>query len=745
ALSMFSDPVNWAFQIPGIGKVLGFDSILNPATGAILKNSGRLLDYTGKEAGKAAAGIYSGAAKAGELAGKATPQLIQMGTMGAGKLLHIPFLENELGGYLSGGLIGNILNPHGIVERATRVGLSTLGDLPSLYSKAAQPLSDAFLAQAEDLKNGTSLLASKGFWPNLTTRLATSGIKAGLIGAGMGEIGTPSPEQAGATEAGQVALGMGLGGLGDVGTAVRNRMFDSNFLTNPSSPYHGLGAKPFRYGTDKWLDDAHDAFMSTLDPTRNQILNDARQVSRNAWETYVLHDDAFDLKVNDLRRQGVIQDPRVIGDGVAINNDPEQSQVFIRGSKFDRSFNHELGHPMWNLLDPASQGNLSDLIEKINDPDKFTRNYTMQMSGGRASVGYGDLPTKLGVQSGIQQFHPDFHGMTQDSIKEEMGAEMFGRLFNGTSALDVTRDPNALRSFNMALGSVLNRFGIDPTTDAARSILGVKPSFTAALLQEGLVRNALSEKGAMVPRPTPGDVGVAKETNAVSGPPPVPKWVEGAGKPPVNYSQQVRDHIVKNWGVSAEGAENMVPEGAKSFREGLAAAHDNLVKVQHQARGWTPLVPNQEAVKDSVGQAYSNNYPGTDQDKLQQVLSGLNGKWDDLYSAVEKAMAGKGEVAEKPSVEAEKPETIEPTEEPQPVVAGEHGTTNENADAQTQLKQEGMNPSEAQSAATGREAPAETGVIRGRQTVFHFNYDGSPDMGDRGKYSFFGNDLDDKT
>src|SRR5208282_3987704 len=86
ALSMFSDPVNWAFQIPGIGKVLGFDSILNPATGAILKNSGRLLDYTGKEAGKAAAGIYSGAAKAGELAGKATPQLIQMGTMGAGKL-----------------------------------------------------------------------------------------------------------------------------------------------------------------------------------------------------------------------------------------------------------------------------------------------------------------------------------------------------------------------------------------------------------------------------------------------------------------------------------------------------------------------------------------------------------------------------------------------------------------------------------------------------------------------------------
>jgi hypothetical protein len=123
-------------------------------------------------------------------------------------------------------------------------------------------------------------------------------------------------------------------------------------------------------------------------------------------------------------------------------------------------------------------------------------------------------------------------------MKREMVTEAVGRLFNGDTVNSFTRNPTVLRNAQTAIGGILGRWGMDPTSDVSRSVLGVKPALPAAIVLDSLVRDVMRRNNLELNDPgTTTPVGGPKATSGgPTGGPTVSPNPKPSGPAPVDES-----------------------------------------------------------------------------------------------------------------------------------------------------------------------------------------------------------------
>lgn len=325
-----------------------------------------------------------------------------------------------------------------------------------------------------------------------------------------------------------MALGMALGSAGApaaLGDVVKNTLFDHLFSRDPSVSRPGIDVAPIKYGTRSDLDNASLAEINRIDPTtgqyaysnaQKQAFHTARFAMNGAAEIHILPPPLYEREIKAMNDRGVIQNPDVNSRGVTIDPNPsarvtnmdvskinsygppenpqgppelQQSRILIRGTpaSLDAALTHEMSHPFVNRMSIADQDNLFNLITRQNDPNVFTHNYT------KGITNYDHLPSEDGVANGTEPYVPELPYMTKEDMKREMITENLSGLFKGDLLTKYSRNPGLIRGGQMVLGNILERMGIDTTTGLSASILGVKPSFGAAVVLDALARESMQK------------------------------------------------------------------------------------------------------------------------------------------------------------------------------------------------------------------------------------------------------------
>jgi ADP-Ribosyltransferase in polyvalent proteins len=350
-----------------------------------------------------------------------------------------------------------------------------------------------------------------------------SGVKAAVSAAPFAAT-TQSQEEAADLEGNMMALGT-MGGIPRGVTEGMAAPFSHLFVPKYDPLLDWGKAKQsdyFNYGTDKDLDAVAKQTISQYPPDLQNRINDLRSFLKGKAEVYPVGNDSFQnifaaKTANDLsqldqqiattqfnqaqamangdvagarshaadlqdlqNRRAIAQaDPAAaanargyfFSDGID-GNGPRQA--FIRADKIGDALNHDgFGHPAWAMMQqyyPEHAAAFLNAAKATTNMDKFTNDYVRRFTNG------GITDATYAQPNGI--FSPDFNidqpgsgnrgagRFQQSDIDDELAAEHAAGMLDGADVSTWTKNASLQRSFVMGLGSVLERVLGVPITGA---------------------------------------------------------------------------------------------------------------------------------------------------------------------------------------------------------------------------------------------------------------------------------------
>lgn len=501
-LSVITDPINFipiGAGVGVVGKIAGKAGSRLIATAATAEQAAKLAEVLNK-AGAAASKLGTASdAAAGKLTQAAGKTLQAAGEVGDKGIRALGGTASGVGlGALAGGDLISALGGAGIAKAGPRI-VSKVG-------KGLEALAPAVPAAAGVARTiGTE--AAKGVGEGLLLGLPFS------LGA------RPEEEQyvlgaaglGGAVRA--AATGVKLGGR-----AAQERLAGAILRDVEQAP----GVESPGYGSDALLDDAHTRATADLPAAEQNLVNRTRELFRqDGVEVYLVDEATFNREAGgDVKAHGFFTD---IGESVAPDGTTKPLvRVFL--NKNAEALPHEVFHAL-RSVDPKTANSLLDSIQQSWTPEQkaqFKEVYESALNGHKPK----DQWTKK---------------ISDEALLEEMGAEVFSRVFSGSDLSGVA--PGIAQRGAQFASSVLEKLGfqlrdVSPELprEAGRSTLGVRGGTPEISTARGIVRDLLGRVAeeprepaiAPVPEPparvTPADLsGRPAPVPAPAAPPIAPK------------------------------------------------------------------------------------------------------------------------------------------------------------------------------------------------------------------------------
>jgi hypothetical protein len=517
-----ADTVNNLASVPEFGamegllEASGIKSVLRDSAATLVKSSADIPNLVSKITAPKVVDPATAAAGQAALENSVRTAI----TAAVGHQVGIPWPITLAFNPLVGPIAKPIAGVLGLVGQAA-------GLIPKATSLLASHIGDALSTAGQDALDGTSLLSTRAAIKQFIGKSALGATETGMEMAPIAQLGGNTDQE----KASLFVGGMGLGMLGhavpDIAGIARNELGDKLFITDNNYGRNTPAAPPTPYGSDPTLDALHARAVSTNDSTTGQpvfsnskqnLINNTRSALNGMAEVYVLNPASYEDQIGKMADRGVISNPLVNSRGIAIDPSPDtnQARILVRSDSFDEAFAHELGHPLYSRLSPEDQDLAFKLYARKNDPNAFTQNYTSKLPGSPpGGVTFDSLPTEAEAAAGKVSPMP---GMSQEDMKNEMGAEAISGLVKGGALNDLTRNPGLIHQGRQMVGRILEHLGMDPVTVASQSPLGLKQSVGASYVLEPLVRDAIRRNTGVGEQLPPDLQGTAKgETSGAKG------------------------------------------------------------------------------------------------------------------------------------------------------------------------------------------------------------------------------------
>lgn len=511
-LSTITDPVNFIPLGAGVGvvgKIAGKAGSRLIATAATAEQAAKLAEVLNKAAtvaGKTGGVIDAAAGKLTQAAGKTLQAAGEVGEKGV----------RSLGGTASGVGLGALLGGD-FISALGGAGIAKAG--PRIVSKLGKTLEAV----------APAVPAAAGVARTIGSE-AAKGVGEGLL------LGIPFSLGARPEEEQYVLGAAGLGGavrataagvkLG--GRAAQEGLSGAFLREVEQAP----GVDSPGYGSDALLDDAHTRATSTLAPAQQNLVNRTREMFRqDGVEMYLVDEPTFNREAGgNVEAHGFFTD---VGETIAPDGSTKPLvRVFLNSDA--EGLPHEIFHAL-RSVDPESANRLLSSIQ-----DSWTPEQKAQFKDIYESALNGYKPKDQWTRT-----------MSDEALLEEMGAEVFSRVFSGTDLSGVA--PGIAKQGAQFASAVLGKLGFTSrdvggpgvAKEAGRSTLGVRGGSQEINAAQGIVRDLLSRvakepEPTVAPRPEPPARVTPEDLAAKPTPTPAPLAPPIAPKPEANAPRNIR-------------------------------------------------------------------------------------------------------------------------------------------------------------------------------------------------------------